>query len=266
LSLLYGRLIPDRQYQPFCQRCRDIGAAQARHKAVISGSIERTLHESELLLTTFIQSAPFRKRFGADEFDHKSKGLTYEHWLVLPKYDVMFLLALRAGKWTPPIPPPEVKLKEKRSPTTFPAGGLKEDASPGRTKTEALNKRNLKRPAHDQELPEETPRHRKKGLKVRVTVTKTWVLPQFTTMDALGQTVSNDIVEFDDERRDTIEYVADNFARHDDSSHRQAVRHNALVMVFAARWDLYLLGCTRAIQDSYIQQARARVGKFHAVL
>jgi len=270
----------------FVKDAETFAAAQARHKALVSGSVEPTLHESELLLTEFIQSAPFKKRFGAD---HKFKGLTHGHWLLLPKFVVMwlnhaerkplarqihawsirklrtFLLALRAGKWTPPIPPPEVKLNAKRWAPSFPAGVLSEDAPPSRTKTEALNKRNLKRAADDQELPEEPPRHRQKGAPVTIQITQAWVLPQFMTTDSMGQTVSNRIVAFDP-RQDTIDHLATILAEYDINSHKQAVAHNALVIVFAARWDLYLHGCTKPIQDSYILQARAQVGKFYPVL
>jgi len=52
-----------------------------------------------------------------------------------------------------------------------------------------------------------------------------------TAMDQTGQTVRNEIMDFD-LRRDTIEHVANILANHNDTSHRQAVRHNTLVIIY----------------------------------
>jgi len=215
--------------------------------------------------------------------------MTHAQWVLLPKYIVLWLnhaeirplarqihnwsdtrqlrsfLDALLEKWSPDSVPEESNLREKRKPPIFDGGVLREDAGESRSKGQARKKRNAKRPANDQELPEEVSNARKKGAPVRITVTKAWVLPQFMTVDSLGQTVSNEIVDFDP-RRDTIEHLVDILARHDAISHRQAVSHNALLIIFAARWDIYMLGCNKAFRDSYIQQARGQTGKADPVL
>lgn len=59
-----------------------------------------------------------------------------------------------------------------------------------------------------------------------------------TTMDHFGQTVSNEIVDFAP-RRDTIEHVANILAKHGNTSHRSAVRHNGIVIFYAVDWEIY---------------------------
>jgi hypothetical protein len=220
---------------------------------------EPTQQESEQLLHNFMRSDAWTKRFGTDG---KLRGLTRDDWLKMAPFIIKwhnrsntdplpqqvrvwtaeklrdFAMEL-TGSWSPVSCPYFYGSSKQYGPYRFEAGTMREDA-PLRAKRVKLNSDGSAK--KQEEAPKQQSFARSQGAPVFVTIMESSQLPRFLTLDQFGKQVSNSIVEYD-LALNTVDELVSALSHHDYSCQDQVETRNSDVIIYAARFELFMSHC-----------------------